>query len=100
MGTDNATSTASAEGEGTESPDLSSHAGDVVRARDAEFWFEDGTIVLVARDVEFRVYKSILADHSPVFSNMFLALIEERRQIQLARRCKVRAPSSPWTTTS
>lgn len=74
MGTDNATSTASAEGEGTESPDLSSHAGDVARARDAEFWFEDGTIVLVARHVEFRVYKSILADHSPVFSDMFLAL--------------------------
>lgn len=37
----------------------------------AEFWFGDGNIILVARDVEFRVYKGILADHSPVFDDMF-----------------------------
>ncbi|OSD03866.1 hypothetical protein PYCCODRAFT_1365143 [Trametes coccinea BRFM310] len=39
--------------------------------RDAEFWYDDGTIILIARDVEFRVYKGILAEHSPVFSDMF-----------------------------
>ncbi|EIW56895.1 uncharacterized protein TRAVEDRAFT_127777 [Trametes versicolor FP-101664 SS1] len=39
--------------------------------RDDEFWFEDGNIVLVARDIEFRVYKGILAKHSPVFGDMF-----------------------------
>ncbi len=38
---------------------------------DEEFWYEDGTIILVARDVEFRVYKGILADHSSVFADMF-----------------------------
>ncbi len=38
---------------------------------DEEFWYEDGTIILVARDVEFRVYKEVLADHSLVFADMF-----------------------------
>lgn len=41
------------------------------RTRDGEFWFEDGSIILVAGDVEFRVFKSILAQYSPVFSDMF-----------------------------
>ncbi|TFK88132.1 hypothetical protein K466DRAFT_521388 [Polyporus arcularius HHB13444] len=39
--------------------------------RDEEFWFDDGTIVLVARDVEFRVYSGILASESPVFKDLF-----------------------------
>ncbi|KAI0743007.1 hypothetical protein C8Q80DRAFT_948709 [Daedaleopsis nitida] len=39
--------------------------------RDDEFWFEDGTVTLVARDVEFRVYKGLLASRSPVFRDMF-----------------------------
>ena len=39
--------------------------------RDDEFWFEDGTVILVAQDVQFRVYKGILAYHSPIFSDMF-----------------------------
>ncbi|KAL1938146.1 hypothetical protein VTO73DRAFT_11975 [Trametes versicolor] len=41
------------------------------RKRDEEFWYEDGSIILVARDVEFRVFKGILAEHSPVFRDMF-----------------------------
>lgn len=41
------------------------------RKRDAEFWYSDGNIILVARDVEFRVFKGILAEHSPVFRDMF-----------------------------
>ncbi len=28
--------------------------------RDGEFWYEDGTIILVARTVQFRVYKGVL----------------------------------------
>ncbi|EIW56934.1 uncharacterized protein TRAVEDRAFT_127519, partial [Trametes versicolor FP-101664 SS1] len=39
--------------------------------KDAEFWFEDGTIILIAQNVEFRVYKGPLIRHSPVFSDMF-----------------------------
>ncbi len=41
------------------------------RKRDLEFWYSDGNIILVARDVEFRVYKGLLADHSSVFRDMF-----------------------------
>ncbi len=50
--------------------DRDSEAGGA-RTRDEEFWFEDGSIILVAGDVEFRVFKSILAEYSPVFSDMF-----------------------------
>ncbi|KAI0700393.1 hypothetical protein C8T65DRAFT_697345 [Cerioporus squamosus] len=39
--------------------------------RDEHFWFEDGTVILVAGDVEFRVYKGILATYSPLFKDMF-----------------------------
>lgn len=41
------------------------------RKRDEEFWYDDGNIILVARDVEFRIYRGLLADHSPVFRDMF-----------------------------
>lgn len=41
------------------------------RARDEEFWYDDGTIILVAGNVEFRVYKGILAENSSVFRDMF-----------------------------
>ncbi|KAI0742447.1 hypothetical protein C8Q80DRAFT_1188462 [Daedaleopsis nitida] len=38
------------------------------RTRDGEFWYEDGSIILVARDVEFRIYyKGLLAIHSSIF---------------------------------
>ena len=40
-------------------------------ARDEEFWYEDGTIDLVAGNVVFRVYKGVLAEHSAVFKDMF-----------------------------
>lgn len=45
--------------------------GEVQRERDEEFWFEDGSVILVARNMEFRVYMRVLADHSPVFADMF-----------------------------
>ncbi|TBU53872.1 hypothetical protein BD310DRAFT_128043 [Dichomitus squalens] len=38
--------------------------------RDEEFWFEDGNLILVAGDVEFRVYQGPLIAHSPVFNDM------------------------------
>lgn len=45
-------------------------APDAVR-KDEEFWFDDGTITLIAGDVEFRVYQGLLARRSPVFADMF-----------------------------
>ena len=41
------------------------------KQQDEEFWYEDGTVILVVHDVEFRIYKGLLADHSPVFRDMF-----------------------------
>ena len=38
--------------------------------RDEEFWYEDGTIILIAADVEFRVYRGPLEKHSAVFRDM------------------------------
>ncbi|KAI0738298.1 hypothetical protein C8Q80DRAFT_1222567 [Daedaleopsis nitida] len=40
--------------------------------RDDEFWMDDGSIVLIsAHRVVFRVYKGLLAAHSPVFRTLF-----------------------------
>ncbi len=38
--------------------------------RDEELWFEDGSLVLVARDIEFRVYKGPLVAQSGLFKDM------------------------------
>ncbi|RDX48935.1 hypothetical protein OH76DRAFT_1351645 [Lentinus brumalis] len=38
---------------------------------DAEFWLDDGNVVLVARDTVFRVYRGLLAAQSTVFADMF-----------------------------
>ncbi|KAL0063923.1 hypothetical protein AAF712_009113 [Marasmius tenuissimus] len=35
-----------------------------------EIWFEDGNLILASNNVYFRVYKGILALHSPVFQDM------------------------------
>ena len=39
--------------------------------RHPEFWFSDGSIVLVAHDTAFRVHKTFLARKSEVFRDMF-----------------------------
>ena len=38
--------------------------------KDGEFWFDDGSIVLVASSIAFKVYKGPLVDHSPIFRDM------------------------------
>lgn len=39
--------------------------------KDEEFWYADGSNTLLAENTGFRVFKGILADHSPFFSDMF-----------------------------
>ena len=46
------------------------YPGSVYR-RDQEFWFDDGTIILVAREIEFRVYGGLLAAHSSILKDLF-----------------------------
>lgn len=53
------------------SPEELSAAPESARKRDQEFWYADGNIILLARDIEFRVYKCLLAENSPVFRDMF-----------------------------
>lgn len=37
-----------------------------------EFWFDDGSVVLIARNhTAFKVHKSMLAKHSTFFDHMF-----------------------------
>ncbi|KAI1795393.1 hypothetical protein LXA43DRAFT_40087 [Ganoderma leucocontextum] len=50
---------------------------------DEEFWFEDGTVILVARDVEFRVYKGVLAGLSSVFKALFADRGHAMRNIRM-----------------
>ena len=39
--------------------------------KDDELWYEDGTVVIIAGDVAFRLYKGVLARASPIFQDMF-----------------------------
>ena len=39
--------------------------------RDPEVWLSDGNIVVVSRQVAFRVHKSILSHHSVIFRDLF-----------------------------
>ena len=38
--------------------------------RDTEYWFEDGTLLIVAQNIEFRVYKGLLTDRSVVLKEL------------------------------
>ncbi|OBZ70939.1 hypothetical protein A0H81_09344 [Grifola frondosa] len=39
--------------------------------RDEEFWFRDGSIVLIARNIAFRVYQGLIAEQSDIFRDLF-----------------------------
>ncbi|KAG5643343.1 hypothetical protein DXG03_001063 [Asterophora parasitica] len=39
--------------------------------RSDEFWFSDGSIVILVENTAFRVHKSILSKHSDVFADLF-----------------------------
>ena len=39
--------------------------------KDADVWLPDGNVVVVAQNVAFRVFRSVLAHHSDVFRDLF-----------------------------
>lgn len=51
--------------------------------QDEEFWFEDGTVILVSHNAEFRVYQGVLAGLSPVFKALFAERDHELRKVPL-----------------
>jgi len=59
-----------------------------------DLWYEDGNIIIVAKDVGFRVYKGVLARKSPVFKDL-LSLPQPPGQ-ELIEECPViRVHDSP-----
>jgi len=69
--------------------------------RNEEFWFEDGTIVLLVAkeagegDTAFRIYKGLLARHSPVFSDLFAAVPQPEAEEQIDGCPTVRISDPP-----
>ena len=59
--------------------------------RDAEFWLDDGTVILVARDVEFRVYSGLLVSLSPIFQDL-LAQPHELRALSIHGSHDIQCP--------
>ncbi|PIL26280.1 hypothetical protein GSI_12036 [Ganoderma sinense ZZ0214-1] len=62
--------------------------------KDEEFWLEDGTVILVARDVEFRVYKGLLSSLSPVFKALF-AECQTLRRVSVDEQQTLSCPVVP-----
>lgn len=54
------------------SNDLDSSAMDAALIEhNPDFWFADGSVVIIAEGVGFRVHMSLLSRHSPVFRDIF-----------------------------
>ena len=60
--------------------------------KDEEFWFEDGTVFLVSRDVEFRVYKGVLAGLSSVFKTLFADRSHATRTVHIDEEQAISCP--------
>ena len=55
--------------------------GDAEITRDEKLWFDDGSIILIARDTAFRVHAGVLSRESTVFQNM----IENMKEMKSER---------------
>ena len=45
--------------------------------RSSKFWFEDGNVVLQAERTQFRLHRSVLSMHCPIFRDMFACSLPE-----------------------
>ena len=45
--------------------------------RSSKFWFEDGNVVLQAEYTQFRIHRSVLSMHCPIFRDMFACSLPE-----------------------
>lgn len=48
-----------------------SGSGDEAIERSEEVWLEDGNIIVQAENHQFKVHRSVLSKHSPVFADLF-----------------------------
>ena len=42
-------------------------------SRHPEIWYDDGNLVLVARETAFRIYRGLIAGQSTVFADLFVS---------------------------
>ena len=63
---------------------------------DKEFWYEDGSIILIASDVAFKAYRGPLIHHSPVFKDM-LSMPQPPSSSTEPSACQVELPVVPLT---
>ncbi|KAI0800651.1 hypothetical protein C8Q74DRAFT_432137 [Fomes fomentarius] len=52
-------------------PRTDNESGQEELLRDTQFWFEDGSIVVVAQQTAFRVHQGVLSRHSDTFNGLF-----------------------------
>jgi hypothetical protein len=45
--------------------------------RSSKFWFEDGNVVLQAEHTQFRLHRSVLSMHCPIFRDLFACSLLE-----------------------
>ena len=64
-----------------------------------EFWFEDGSIVLVANRTAFRIYRGLLATQSTVFEDMFATVTSPMMDETFEGCPVVRLSDSPYDLT-
>ncbi|KAL5530738.1 hypothetical protein ACEPAF_6996 [Sanghuangporus sanghuang] len=64
------TPTLSGDSNGIQSPTLSESSRLSAETRQTDFWFEDGSVILLAGTVAFKVHRGQLARHSEVFRDL------------------------------
>lgn len=55
----------------------------------SDIWYDDGNVVLQAQNTQFKVYRGILAQSSPVFKDMFMLPQPSLEGTQLVEGCPV-----------